>query len=512
MNFIYFIFYIIIIYFFIDFVKKNIKKKKNEPPGPLSLPLIGNLHQLTLLPHRGLTRLADKYKGIYRIYFGDMYTVVVTDFDIIKQMWVNDFIKFADRPKPRSCKSWSNNFQNLGLSDLETWSKVHLIIVSSLTKTKIISKSATTIDEQTKSLLYYINEKCNETSSFGSNKKIIKTFSLNILMEILFSKKLTNNENQNDDATEFVKSVNSVFEYLGKGNLSDFISILRPLYYFSGKGFEREFKYLMDILENIYNEHLVNLDTHNPNDLFDQLIIETNGDKEFIKNVSLDLILAGSDTITCTIEYFILFMINNPVMQERLYKELLDTFGNNIKFISYNDTLKLQYFNACLKETIRIKPPAPLGLFRYSRQDSYVGKNNEYFIPKNTMIFQNIFGLYNSERFIKDCSLFLPDRWMNNKNEEKNENDQDFNDDLMEKENKDKYYQKLDKLFNPFSIGKRRCPGEQIAKVEISIFLCNLFYNFKISNPNENGIIDEKELFFITIRPKPFSMKFTKRK
>ncbi|EGC37951.1 hypothetical protein DICPUDRAFT_149418 [Dictyostelium purpureum] len=87
------------------------------------------------------------------MYFGDIYSVVVTDLDIIKQMWITDFFKFSSRPKLKSYKLFSNNFQNMGLSDFEIWSKVHLIVISSLTKTKIISKSSKTIDEQTKSFM-----------------------------------------------------------------------------------------------------------------------------------------------------------------------------------------------------------------------------------------------------------------------------------------------------------------------------------------------------------------------
>ncbi|EGC37952.1 hypothetical protein DICPUDRAFT_76460 [Dictyostelium purpureum] len=333
---------------------------------------------------------------------------------------------------------------------------------------------------------------------------MIKRFSLNILMELLFSKKLTDNKNQDENATKFVKSVNNVFDHLGKGNLSDFISILRPFFYFNGKSFEREFKYIMNILEDIYNEHLENLDIKNPIDLFDQLIIETNGDKEFIKNISLDLILAGSDTTVSTIEWFIVFMINNPEIQEKVYNEILNTFAYD-KYLSYSDTLKLPLFNSCIKETMRLKPAVPLGVFRYSREDAYVGKNNEYFIPKNTMIFQNIYGLNNSERFVEDHEHFKPERWIDC-------NDSN-NDDCIktDEEGKEKYYNKVEKLLNPFSMGKRRCPGEQIAKVEINIFLCNLLLNFKLES--ENGIkkIDEKELFFITIRPKPFNIKFVKR-
>src|SRR6266487_214595 len=55
--------------------------QKNSPPSPPRLPLLGNLHQLGLLPHRSLQNLSNKYGPLMLLYFGKVPVLVVSSAD-----------------------------------------------------------------------------------------------------------------------------------------------------------------------------------------------------------------------------------------------------------------------------------------------------------------------------------------------------------------------------------------------------------------------------------------------
>ena len=70
---------------------------KKTIPGPPTLPIIGNLHQLASRPlqaHLTLDDLAGAYGEAFRLKLGSIRAVVLNDYDLIKAA----FLRFTDRP------------------------------------------------------------------------------------------------------------------------------------------------------------------------------------------------------------------------------------------------------------------------------------------------------------------------------------------------------------------------------------------------------------------------------
>lgn len=72
----------------ISYLKKS---KKNLPPGPKGLPILGNLLQLDKdAPYESLAQIAWKYGPVCGLRMGSVYTVLLTDPKLIRQAFAND--------------------------------------------------------------------------------------------------------------------------------------------------------------------------------------------------------------------------------------------------------------------------------------------------------------------------------------------------------------------------------------------------------------------------------------
>lgn len=68
------------------------------PPGPLPLPILGNLHQLGIMAHENLQQLSKKYGDVMRILVGTDVVYVVSGIDAALEGLVTKSADFSGRP------------------------------------------------------------------------------------------------------------------------------------------------------------------------------------------------------------------------------------------------------------------------------------------------------------------------------------------------------------------------------------------------------------------------------
>lgn len=83
----------------------------------------------------------------------------------------------------------------------------------------------------------------------------------------------------------------------------------------------------------------------------------------------------GHDTTTSATSFCLYALSRNPEVQQKLFLELKEYFGDNLNNqLTYNDLQQLPYLNCVIKESLRLYPPI-LAIGRALKHDLKVGKS-----------------------------------------------------------------------------------------------------------------------------------------
>lgn len=92
-------------------------RRRNLPPGPWKVPLIGDIHRLIgAVPHRALHELAQKHGALMHLQLGEVPTVIVSSADAAKEMMTSHDVNFASRYPILAAEIMSYGFTSVTFS------------------------------------------------------------------------------------------------------------------------------------------------------------------------------------------------------------------------------------------------------------------------------------------------------------------------------------------------------------------------------------------------------------
>ncbi|XP_006507902.1 vitamin D 25-hydroxylase isoform X2 [Mus musculus] len=189
-----------------------------------------------------------------------------------------------------------------------------------------------------------------------------------------------------------------------------------------------------------------------------------------------ELIIAGTETTTNVLRWAILFMALYPNIQGQVHKEIDLIVGHNRR-PSWEYKCKMPYTEAVLHEVLRFCNIVPLGIFHATSEDAVV---RGYSIPKGTTVITNLYSVHFDEKYWKDPDMFYPERFLDSNG----------------------YFTKKEALI-PFSLGRRHCLGEQLARMEMFLFFTSLLQQFHLHFPHEL-VPNLKPRLGMTLQPQPY--------
>ncbi|EYU22203.1 hypothetical protein MIMGU_mgv1a021448mg [Erythranthe guttata] len=451
--------------------KKTYGNKKNLPPSPPKLPILGNLHQLGLLPHRNLQSLAKKYGPIMLLHFGNKPTLIVSSADSAREIMKTHDVIFSDRLESSVGKRLLYNCKDVSIAPYgEYWRQLKSICVLQLLSNKRVQSFHYIREEETALLMKRIKREY-PTGSIDLSEMLTQ-FTNDVVCRSAFGKKYSAVEN----GKKFILLLKELLELLGTISIGDFVPMLSWINRVNGfdarvDKVAREFD---EFFEGVIRERMENPKKLHGDNFLDILlhIYQNNStgvtiDRDSIKAIILDVFAAGTDTTSTLLEWEMTELLRNPTIMKKLQHQVREVVKDKNGIITENDLEKMPYLKAVIKETLRLHAPIPL-LPRVARK--YV-KVMGYDISAGTLVMTNVWAIGRDPASWHEPEKFDPDRFFDSRVD----------------------YQGLDFELIPFGAGRRGCPGISFATATNGFLLANLVREFDWALPDDVEDLDMSE-------------------
>ena len=189
-----------------------------------------------------------------------------------------------------------------------------------------------------------------------------------------------------------------------------------------------------------------------------------------------DLFIAGTDTISSTLEWAMAELLCNPEKMAKAQKEIRGVLGNE-GIVQESDISKLHYLQAIVKETFRLHPPGPLLLPHKAETDVEICG---FTVPKNSQVLVNVWAIGRDPSTWLNPNAFVPERFLG------------FDIDVKRR----------DFELIPFGAGRRICLGLPLAHRMVHLILASLLhsYTWKLDDGMKPENMDMNEKLGFTLQ------------
>jgi cytochrome P450 len=171
-------------------------------------------------------------------------------------------------------------------------------------------------------------------------------------------------------------------------------------------------------------------------------------DRDIASNV-VTMLLAGEDTTANSLAWLIHLVHQRPQVLEKLAQEANAVLGSSAFPDRLETASALNYTAACIHETMRLKPVAPL-LILQAIEATEIG---DVHVPPDTVV----------AALMRRAAEFEPERW-------------------LARSGDGSVSTRGERISMPFGAGPRICPGRNLALLEMHMVTAMLFRHFTIAS------------------------------
>lgn len=404
--------------------------------------------------------------------------LILGSFDAVQEAFINQDDVFSARPKFRFIQSFMGD-NGIILTDGDKWQEHRRFALRTLRDFGFgKSLSLAAIHQEVGSLVAHIDQ---EGTKGLDTAALFSKVTANVICSLVFGDRVASEDMEfpkvKQTLDDMVECDSLLFENIPMyfPRVMDIPFFMRIYNKFASR--ELLIRRLMSYIERKVAERASSIDlAAEPRDFTDAILLHRLAleaqerkthtfDMGSIAGDVFDLFGAGTDTTAVTLSWACLLLATHPEVKFLVRKEVLEVLGCE-RLVTMQDRPQLNYTLAVLDEVARFASIAPTAIpHRTLRSTTLKG----YFIPAGTPVIANIYGVHMDATIWKNPLQFDPGHFLDERG----------------------VYRPSAKLI-PFSLGKRACLGESLARMELFVFFVSINQRYDVSVGN--SVADMEEL------------------
>ncbi|XP_069890693.1 cytochrome P450 2C5-like isoform X1 [Dipodomys merriami] len=462
--------------------------RKRLPPGPTPLPITGNFLQIDIKDIRNsLANFSKIYGPVFTLYFGMKPTVVLHGYEAVKEALIDHGEEFSGRDTFPAIDQFSKR-PGIIFSNGKRWKEMRRFSLMTLRNFGMGKRS---IEDRVQEEAGCLVEELRKTNGAPCNPTfILGCAPCNLICSIVFQNRF---DYKDQKFLKLMEKFNENLKILSSPWIQVYNRFPALIDYLPGshKKLLKNANYIINFVMEKVKEHEKSLDVNNPRDFIDCFLIHMKQEKdnkqseftyENLVICAADLFAAGTETTGTTLRYALLLLMKHPHIAAKVQEEIDQVIGRH-RIPCMQDRSHMPYTDAVLHEIQRYIDLVPNNLPHAVTRDI---KFRGYIIPKGTAIITSLTSVLYDNKEFSNPNDFNPGHFL----------DEGGN------------FKKSD-YFMPFSTGKRICAGEELARMQLFIYLICILQNFKLK-----PLVDPKDLNTIplcngfTSVPPPYQLCF----
>ncbi|GMP31571.1 hypothetical protein CsSME_00005727 [Camellia sinensis var. sinensis] len=287
------------------------KTCRKLPPGPATLPVVGNLLKLGNKPHKSLAELAKTHGPIMSLKLGQITTVVISSSTMAKEVLQKQDLVFSNRSCPNSVHAQAHDqYSMVWLPVAERWRSLRKIMNSNMFSGNRLDANQSLRQQKVQELISYVGKCCQEGVAVDIGRAAFTT-SLNLLSNTVFSVDLA--DPSQDSAKEFRDLVWNIMVEAGKPNLVDYFPVLAKIDPQGIRGRMRvHFAKILQLFGRLIDERL------------ELRKLRKTSEENDVLDILLDIIDQNSEDIDrIHMEHLFLVCLSSPSCSSRIYLDFI---------------------------------------------------------------------------------------------------------------------------------------------------------------------------------------------